>query len=132
MHARFPSGALRALSCRWVNPSSTAYGDDREMIGLEVAHYPDMPAAGHGCRRLRRNVEKRVSSVNDGMTDMKSSNRRLEETTGEEAKPDATLPHPATKAEIAAPRTEMVVGFRDKPSKTYMWGHPRRALDRIR
>jgi hypothetical protein len=34
----------------------------------------------------------------------------------------ATLPHLATKAEVAELRTEMVAGFADKPGKTYMWG----------
>jgi len=34
----------------------------------------------------------------------------------------ATLPHLATKAELADLRMEMVAGFADKPGKTYMWG----------
>ena len=34
----------------------------------------------------------------------------------------ATLPHLATKAEVADLRTDMVAGFADKPGKTYMWG----------
>jgi hypothetical protein len=34
----------------------------------------------------------------------------------------ATLPHLATKAEVAGLRTDMVAGFADKPGKTYMWG----------
>jgi hypothetical protein len=39
-----------------------------------------------------------------------------------EAMLTATLPHLATKAEVAELRTEMVAGFADKPGKTYMWG----------
>jgi hypothetical protein len=34
----------------------------------------------------------------------------------------ATLPHLATKAEVADLRTDMVAGFADKPGKAYMWG----------
>ncbi|WP_299437003.1 hypothetical protein [uncultured Rhodospira sp.] len=34
----------------------------------------------------------------------------------------STLPHLATKAEIADLRTEVRAGLAEKPSKTYMWG----------
>ena len=34
----------------------------------------------------------------------------------------ATLPHLATKAELADSRSEMRGALADKPSKTYMWG----------
>ena len=105
---------------------------------------PDIPVAGHGDGGYDRSMEERASRVEDNINEMKSSIRRLEETTGElrqttnelrettnrlehaivrmEAKLDATLPHLATKAEVGALRTEMVAGFSDKPSKTYMWG----------
>jgi hypothetical protein len=34
----------------------------------------------------------------------------------------STLPHLATKAEVADLRTEVRAGLAEKPSKTYMWG----------
>jgi hypothetical protein len=75
-------------------------------------------------------MEARVSRLEQGIRDVQSAVGRLETTTGKleermarvelavariEAMLSATLPHLATKAEIAA-------GFADKPSKTYMWG----------
>ena len=78
------------------------------------------------------------------MRDVQSAIGRLEATTGKldermgrleerigrvelavvriEALLAATLPHLATKAEVADLRTDMVAGFADKPGKTYMWG----------
>ena len=78
------------------------------------------------------------------MRDVQSAIGRLEATTGKldermgrleerigrvelavvriEALLAATLPHLATKTEVADLRTGMVAGFADKPGKTYMWG----------
>ena len=89
-------------------------------------------------------VEARVSRLDEGMRDVQSAIGRLEATTGKlddrmgrleerigrvelavvriEALLAATLPHLATKAEVADLRTDMVAGFADKPGKTYMWG----------
>jgi len=68
-------------------------------------------------------MEERVSKVEENIRDMKSSMRDLREMMIRlEAKLDATLPHLATKAEVADLRADMVAGFADKPSKTYMWG----------
>jgi hypothetical protein len=75
-------------------------------------------------------VDERVSRVEENIRNMKSSVARLEDTTNRleiaivrmEAKLDATLPHLATKAEVAELRADMVAGFADKPGKTYMWG----------
>ena len=75
-------------------------------------------------------MEARVSRLEEGMREVKSSIDRLEERTARlevgiaeiKAMLEATLPHLATKAEVADLRTEMVAGFADKPGKTYMWG----------
>jgi hypothetical protein len=82
-------------------------------------------------------MEERVSRLEEGMRNVTSAVGRLELTTGKleermgrvelavtriEAMLAATLPHLATKAEVAELRTEMVAGFADKPGKTYMWG----------
>ena len=82
-------------------------------------------------------MEERISRVEENISDMKSSVGRLEETAKDlrdttsrlevaivrvEANLDATLPHLATKAEVAELRADMVAGFADKPSKTYVWG----------
>jgi hypothetical protein len=64
-------------------------------------------------------MEQRVSRLEEDMRDMKSSVSRLEATTSRlemniiEIKTmlAATLPHLATKADLA-----------EKPGKTYMWG----------
>jgi hypothetical protein len=105
---------------------------------------PDTSVAQPDNDPYGRGMEERVSRVEEGMREFKSaigelqttSNRleattvRLEERMGRveigiaeiKAMLAATLPHLATKAELAELRSEMVAGFADKPSKTYMWG----------
>jgi len=98
---------------------------------------PDIPVAGHGGDEYDPAMEERMSRVEGDIRELKSSVSRLEAGTGElrettqrlehamlrmEAKLDATLPHLATKAEVAGLRADMVAGFADKPGKTYMWG----------
>jgi hypothetical protein len=57
-------------------------------------------------------MEARISRLEEDMRDVKAAVSRLEATTIRiEAMLAATLPHLATKAELA-----------EKPSKTYMWG----------
>ncbi len=64
------------------------------------------------------------------MSELKESLRRLENAvTRIQATLDATLPHLATKAELAELRAETKADFAslraelaDKPSKVYMWG----------
>jgi hypothetical protein len=57
-------------------------------------------------------MEARISRLEADMRDVKSAVARLEATTIRiEAMLAATLPHLATKAELA-----------EKPGKTYMWG----------
>jgi hypothetical protein len=73
---------------------------------------PDIPVAGHGGGPYDRRMEARISRLEGDMRDVKSAVARLEATTIRiEAMLAATLPHLATKAELA-----------EKPGKTYMWG----------
>jgi hypothetical protein len=73
---------------------------------------PDIPVAGHGGGPYDRGMEARISRLEGDMRDVKSAVARLEATTIRiEAMLAATLPHLATKAELA-----------EKPGKTYMWG----------
>jgi chromosome segregation ATPase len=89
-------------------------------------------------------MEARVSRLEEGMRDVQSAVGRLDDRMGRleermgrleermsrielavaeiKAMLAATLPHLATKAEVAELRTEMVAGFADMPGKTYMWG----------
>jgi hypothetical protein len=73
---------------------------------------PDIPVAGHGGGPYDRGMEARISRLEEDMREVKSAVGRLEATTIEiKAMLAATLPHLATKAELA-----------EKPGKTYMWG----------
>jgi hypothetical protein len=82
-------------------------------------------------------MEARVSQLEEGMRDVQSTIGRLDDRMDRledrmsrialavariEVMLAATLPHLATKAEVAELRTELVAGFADKPGKTYMWG----------
>lgn len=82
-------------------------------------------------------VEQRFSRLEEDVRDLKAlageldvRNRRIEETLIElKTMIAATLPHLATKADLADVRTELKediaeikVGLADKPSRTYMWG----------
>jgi hypothetical protein len=73
---------------------------------------PDIPVARHDGGPYDRGMEARISRLEEDMRDVKSAVGRLEATTIEiKAMLAATLPHLATKAELA-----------EKPGKTYMWG----------
>jgi hypothetical protein len=73
---------------------------------------PDTPVAPHGGGSYDPVMEIRVSRLEEDMRDVKSSIARLEMTTVEiKTMLAATLPHLATKADLA-----------EKPGKTYMWG----------
>src|ERR1700722_8431452 len=77
---------------------------------------PDIPVAGHGGGPYDRGMEARISRLEEDMREVKSAVGRLEATTIRiEAMLAATLPHLATKAELAELRAE-------SPTKTYMWG----------
>ncbi len=84
-----------------------------------------------------RDVKSAVGRLETTTSRLESTTSRLEATTSKleermarievgiaeiKAMLAATLPHLATKAEVAELRVEMVAGFADKPSKTYMWG----------
>lgn len=73
---------------------------------------PDTPVAGREGSPYDPTMELRVSRLEDDMRDMKSEMKELKTTVIEiKAMLTATLPHLATKADLA-----------EKPSKTYMWG----------
>jgi hypothetical protein len=73
---------------------------------------PDIPVARHDGGPYDRGMEARISRLEEDMREVKSAVGRLEATTIEiKAMLAATLPHLATKAELA-----------EKPGKTYMWG----------
>jgi hypothetical protein len=75
-------------------------------------------------------MEARVSRLEEHMGDVKSAIASLDARVARveiavieiKAMLAATLPHLATKAEVAELRTDMVAGFADKPGKAYMWG----------
>ena len=73
---------------------------------------PDIPVAGQTGGPYDRGMEARTTRLEEDMRDVKSAVARLEATTIEiKAMLAATLPHLATKAELA-----------EKPGKLYMWG----------
>ena len=73
---------------------------------------PDIPVAGPAGGPYDRGMEARITRLEEDMRDVKSAVARLEATTIEiKAMLAATLPHLATKAELA-----------EKPGKIYMWG----------
>ena len=73
---------------------------------------PDIPVAGQTGGPYDRGMEARTTRLEEDMRDVKSAVARLEATTIEiKAMLAATLPHLATKAELA-----------EKPGKIYMWG----------
>jgi hypothetical protein len=73
---------------------------------------PDTLIAGRDSGPYDPGMEVRVSRLEDDMRDVKSDLKELRATTIRiEAMLSATLPHLATKADLA-----------EKPSKTYMWG----------
>jgi hypothetical protein len=96
------------------------------MADTPVEHKADDP--------YHRELETRVSRLEDDVRDVKATMGRLELLVTEiKATLDATLPHLATKAELAElrtelkgelahMRTELKVGLAEKPSKSYMWG----------
>ncbi len=91
---------------------------------------PDTSVAQQGGGPYDPGMEARVPRLEEHMSDVKSAvatldarTARLEVAVAEiKAMLTATLPHLATKAEVADLRAEMVAGFADKPGKTYMWG----------
>jgi hypothetical protein len=66
---------------------------------------PDLPVAGGGGSPYNPDMEARLSRLEEDMREVKATGIEIK------AMLTATLPHLATKAELA-----------DKPGKTYMWG----------
>lgn len=87
---------------------------------------PDTPVEPRPDAPYDRALEFRVSRLEIDVHDIKATMGRLEIMVAEiKATLDATLPHLATKAELAGLRTEMAglkIELADKPSKTYIWG----------
>jgi hypothetical protein len=108
----------------------------------EIRHVmPDTPVAPPPGGPYDPAVEERFSRLEEDVRDLKTiardldaRGRRMEETLIElKTLFTATLPHLATKADLANLRTELKeeinelrvdlrVGLAEKPSKTYMWG----------
>ncbi len=73
---------------------------------------PDVPLAGQPGGSYDPNMEARIARLEEDVRDVKATTTRLEMAVVRiETMLTATLPHLATKAELA-----------EKPSKTYMWG----------
>jgi hypothetical protein len=102
---------------------------------------PDTPVEPKADEPYHPELRARVSRLEDDVHDMKAMMRNVEQIVLRiEATLNATLPHLATKAELADLRAETkadiaaarlatereFAGLRadlaDKPSKTYMWG----------
>ena len=102
---------------------------------------PDTPVEPRPDEPYHPTLDFRVSRLESDVHDLKGSMGRLEVMVAEiKALLDATLPHLATKAELADLRAELkgeIAGVRtelkgeiaqlradllEKPSKTYMWG----------
>jgi hypothetical protein len=95
---------------------------------------PDTPVERTEREPYDPGLETRVSRLENDMRDMRASMSRLERTVIEiKTMLEATLPHLATKAELAELRSELRTGLAEqrsdlhaelasKPSKTYMWG----------
>ena len=80
---------------------------------------PDTPVAPRDGGPYDPAMEARVSRLEEDMRDVKATLPRLEAAIIRiEATLTATLPHLATKADLA----QLEVRLADKPSKTYMWG----------
>ena len=63
-----------------------------------------------------RDVKAMGSRLEDAITDVKLAIARIEATL------TATLPHRATKADLAELRSEMRAELAEKPGKAYLWG----------
>jgi hypothetical protein len=62
--------------------------------------------------------EARIDRLDEDIRDIKATLARLEPMV---IRIDATLPHVATKAELAPGLAEVTIALADKPSRGYMW-----------
>jgi hypothetical protein len=84
---------------------------------------PDTPVAPHDGGPYDPLMEARVSRLEEDMREEKAARQRLEAAfIRMEAMLTATLPHLATKADIAELKAEIARLDADKPGKAYMWG----------
>jgi hypothetical protein len=98
---------------------------------------PDTPVAPYDGGPYDPLMEARVSRLEEDMREEKAARQRLEAAfIRMEAMLTATLPHLATKADLADLKTDLAdvktdlksdiarldVKLADKPSRTYMWG----------
>ena len=83
---------------------------------------PDTPVAPHEGAPYDPAMEARVSRLEEDMRDVKAGWSRMEATLVRvEALLEATLPHLATKAQLAELSAELRAELAEKPSKTYLW-----------
>ena len=91
---------------------------------------PDTPVEQRRDDPYHPELGARVSRLEDDVQDIKATMRNLEQVVVRiEATLNATLPHLATKAELADMRSELKVeiaqvrtDLAEKPGKAYMWG----------
>ena len=84
---------------------------------------PDTPVAPRDGGPYDPLMEARVSRLEEDMREVKATLPRMEAAIIRiEATLAATLPHLATKADLADLRTEIARLDADKPGKAYMWG----------
>ena len=84
---------------------------------------PDTPIAPHDGGRYDPLMEARVSRLEEEMREVKVTLPRMEAAIVRiEATLTATLPHLATKADLAHHEAKIEAKLADKPGKAYMWG----------
>jgi hypothetical protein len=76
---------------------------------------PDTPVEQRRDDPYHPGLEPRVSRLEDDVHEIKATMRNLEQIV---VRIEATLPHLATKADLAELRADLA----EKPGKTYMWG----------
>ena len=84
---------------------------------------PDTPVAPRDDGPYDPAMEARVSRLEEDMREVKATLPRLEAAIiRNEATLTATLPHLATKADLAHVERRLEAQLADKPGRTYMWG----------
>jgi hypothetical protein len=91
----------------------TNCGDPADVAGAD--DMPDTPVAPRDGGPYDPAMEARVSRLEEDMREVRATLPRMEAAI---IRIEATLPHLATKADLA----QLEVKLADKPSKTYMWG----------
>jgi hypothetical protein len=84
---------------------------------------PDTPVAPREGGPYDPRMEARVSRLEEDMREEKGARSRMEAAIIRiEATLAATLPHLATKADLAQVEARLEAKLSDKPGKAYMWG----------